>query len=307
MTLWRINIKTAAKEGFDPREYCLKNNILGVGWGIHDQNGGPPRNFDHYCQIGQKYYADDGDSGWWVAINAVGKRVQEGDLCWTRDWNGAYYIGEVVGPWQYLHDEEAVNHDIHNVRPCDWRRVGLLDSVPGAVERSFGPARTIQRVNDEAAEAYSRYVYARLTGRLIDCSVASDKFELFGLLSPLDHEDLAALYLQAEGYLLVPSTVKSTTAAYEWVMLHKKSGEKAVIQVKSGNARVDLSALSDIRCHVFLAIADGMITDNIPPNVTVLDRGCLLDFALENRSLLPDRILHYMDWIYDAPKAEPEP
>ena len=32
MNLWRINIKTDAAEGVDPRRFCLDRNILGVGW-----------------------------------------------------------------------------------------------------------------------------------------------------------------------------------------------------------------------------------------------------------------------------------
>ena len=31
-TIWRIHIKPTAKEGVDPRAFCLENSILGVGW-----------------------------------------------------------------------------------------------------------------------------------------------------------------------------------------------------------------------------------------------------------------------------------
>src|SRR6476661_2411467 len=83
--------------------------------------------------------------------------IKDGDLCWTRR-NGVYYLGRIDGAWQYLHGGEAEKFDIHSVRPCNWLRVGLLDAVPGAVERSFGPARTVQAGGDETAEAYSRYL-----------------------------------------------------------------------------------------------------------------------------------------------------
>jgi hypothetical protein len=150
--------------------------------------------------------------------------MNDEDLCWTRDWNGVYYLGKIAGPWQYLHGEDADNFDVHCVRSCKWVRVGLLDAVPGAVERSFGPSRTVQAVNDETAEAYSRNVYGQLSG---DPTVATNgRPDIFALLSPLDHEDLAGLYLQTEGYVLVASTIKSSTAAYEWVMVHQKTGEK---------------------------------------------------------------------------------
>jgi len=91
--------------------------------------------------------------------------MTDGDFCWTRDWNGVYYVGQICGAWQYLHGDEANNFDVHCVRPCNWLRVGLLDAVPGAVERSFGPSRTVQAVSDETAEAYSRHVYCQLSGK----------------------------------------------------------------------------------------------------------------------------------------------
>jgi hypothetical protein len=118
-----------------------------------------------------------------------------------------------------------------------------LGGLPGAVERSFGPSRTVQAVNDETAEAYSRYIYGQLSGE--PTFATNGRPDIFALLSPLDHEDLAALYLQTEGYVLVPSTVKSSTAAYEWVMFHQKTGERAVLQVKSGNAWILIGPLLD--------------------------------------------------------------
>jgi hypothetical protein len=103
-------------------------------------------------------------------------------------------------------------------------------------------------VNDETAEAYSRHIYGQLFGE--PTFATNGRPDIFALLSPLDHEDLAALYLQTEGYVLVPSTVKSSTAAYEWVMFHQKTGERAVLQVKSGNAWIDVAPLAEIPSRV---------------------------------------------------------
>jgi hypothetical protein len=288
MTLWRLNIKTSAQDGFDPRQFCLEKKLAGVGWPVEDESGRPPKDFDHYLKLGQAQYADNGDNGWWPAVNAIGNRMKAGDLCWTRDWNGVYYLGRIDGAWQYLHGNEADNFDVHCVRSCKWVRVGLLDAVPGAVERSFGPSRTVQAVNDETADAYSHYVYGQLSG---DPTIATNgRPDIFALLSPLDHEDLAALYLQTRGYALVPSTIKSSTAAYEWVMFHQETGEKAVLQVKSGNAWIDLAPLAEIPSRVFVVAADGTA------NVTCISREQLLRFAQERRALLPERIRRYLDW-----------
>jgi hypothetical protein len=298
MALWRLNINTSAQDTFDPRQFCLKQKSgvgwAGVGWPVEDENGHPPKDFDHYVKLGQAQYADKGDRGWWPAVNAIGNRMNKGDLCWTREKNGVYYLGKIDGTWEYLHGGDADNFDVHNVRRCRWFRVGLLDAVPGAVERAFGPPSAVQRVNDETAEAYSHYVYGQLSG---DPTVATNgRPDIFALLRPLDHEDLAGLYLQTKGYALVPSTIKRATAAYEWVMFHEDTGEKAVLQVKSGNERVDLASLKDIQEQVFVVDADGIAGRNLAENVTRITREELLQFAHERRNILPERIRRYLDW-----------
>ena len=168
---------------------------------------------------------------------------------------------------------------------------------PGAVERSFGPSRTVQAVDDDTARAYGRYVFGQLSGDPTE--VATDRPDIFALLSPLDREDLAGLYLQAEGYLLVPSTIKSSAAAYEWVMFHRDSGERAVLQVKSGGAWIDLAPLADIPSRVFVVAADGTVAGHSPANVTLISRERLLQFAKNSRSLMPERIRMYLDWASD--------
>jgi hypothetical protein len=97
MTLWRLNVKTSAKDGFDPRRFCLEKNLAGAGWGVEHENGHSPNDFDHYLKLGQAQYADKGDNGWWPAVNAIGNRMTDGDFCWTRDWNGVYYLGRIDG------------------------------------------------------------------------------------------------------------------------------------------------------------------------------------------------------------------
>jgi hypothetical protein len=294
MKVWRLNIKTDARVGFDPREYCIANNLVGIGWPVAHEDHSPPRDLEDYLVLGRTTYADNGDNGWWPAVNALGNRITQGDLCWTRD-HGVYYLGRVTGSWTYLDGEQADNFDVHCVRPCLWHRVGLLDAVPGAVERSFIPSRTLQAIDDETAQSYSRYIYGQLTGE--SASEVTTSPDIFGLLSPLDHEDLAALYLQTEGgYVIVPSTVKSSTAAYEWVMIEQATGEKAVLQVKSGGASINLSELGQIPCRVFVVAADGVSVGEAPINVTRIPRDELLAFARRRRELMPERIRRYLAW-----------
>jgi hypothetical protein len=103
------------------------------------------------------------------------------------------------------------------------------------------------------------------------------------------------MYLQTKGYVLVPSTIKSSTAAYEWVMFHQETGEKAVLQVKSGNASIELAALAGIPSLVSVVAADGIAVGPIPADVASISREQLLRFAQERRTLLPERIRRYLD------------
>lgn len=295
MTLWRLNIKTGAKAGFDPSQFCLSKNLAGVGWPVEDDEGRPSHDLEHYKDLGHTQYSLQGDRSWWPALNVLGYRMTEGDLCWTRDSMGTYYLGRITGSWAYLHGADADSYDIHSVRSCQWRKVGLLDAVPGAVERSFGPARTIQAIDDETASAFSEFVYSRLTGERPPSSFAPP--DIFGLLSPLDHEDLAALYLQVEhDFVIVPSTVKPSAIAYEWVMLNKATGEKAVLQVKSGRAQVDLAILGKVESMVYVVASDETIDQDAPKNIRYIRRDTLLAFACRRRNILPKRIQYYLEW-----------
>lgn len=71
MTLWRLHIKTDAREGFDQRRYCIDNNWAGIGWAVVTEDDKPPRDLDHYIELGQQKYAANGYKVWWLAINAL--------------------------------------------------------------------------------------------------------------------------------------------------------------------------------------------------------------------------------------------
>ena len=95
--------------------------------------------------------------------------------------------------------------------------------------------------------------------------------------------------------MIVPSTVKPSAADYEWVMLNKITGEKAVIQVKSGRAQVDLAVLGKIDCAVYVVVADETV-DQAAPKIRYIRRETLLAFACRRRNILPKRIQYYLQW-----------
>lgn len=292
MTLWRLHINTAAKPGFDPRQFCIFHNYAGVGWGVDELE--VPTDLDRYWKLCERKYYDR-IREWKPSLNAFGCRMDEGDLCWTRDRSGIYYLGRITGPWEYLNGVEATNFDIHCVRSCEWRKVGLIDSGTGKVETSFISPRAIQEIKDPTTIVYSAQLYSRMRGEPIIAS--SHDADHFNLLWALGHEDIAALYLQAVlDYVLVPNSVKMSTLAYEGVLYHRITGEKAVFQVKSGDREIDLAELAKLDCVVYVAASDVARPTVLPANVRWIARDQLRTFVTTHKHILPERVRRCMDW-----------
>lgn len=236
MQLWRIHLKTAAKDGRDPFEFCLEKKIIGVGWPVSKK----PNDRDEYWEIGSEEYKE-GRKSWSTAINAIGWRMENGDLVWTRNSSGQYYLGKVSGEWEYRDHEENKNHDIVNVRPC---ALFMVDrSVPGTIVNRFARSATLQKIHDYTAEIFSIAAFNDVTGENLSLDLSHD-FDIFRVFSSIDLEDVVGLYLQNKsGLLMVPSSRSkiSNTVWCEYHLVHPKTGERAYVQVKSGDVKIDPS------------------------------------------------------------------
>jgi hypothetical protein len=285
LTLWRINIKTGAEAGVDPRKFCLDQQCLGVGWPVSDAEA---LDWDSYYTLAATEYK--GDKGWWPAINALRNRMAESDLCWTRDTAGIYYLGRIIGPWQYIGSLHHRRADVVNTRACEWLQVGPVDAVPGKIVNSFGPSRTVQAVDDDTAKLFSAYYYNKHTTSGFRYQLSLVAPDIFSLLSSEDCEDLVALYMQMEGYLLLPSTCKPSTSAYEWVMTHKDSGGRACAQVKNGYDDLDVQEYSTFPGKVYLFTSKGHYLGADAHNVECLSTNQLREFIQNHEAILPERI-----------------
>ena len=160
--------------------------------------------------------------------------------------------------WEYWITEEAIEQDIDiaNVVRCIIRPVEL-DYVPGKVVACFRAPRTIQEIANEEAAAYSRYLWNILSGQQfykVDTTKFSDNFMM------LDHEeteDLIFVYLQSQGWYVIPNSRKRDTMKFEFLLAHSKSGKKAITQVKTGNSPIDVDAYGHLSNKVFLFQSNG--------------------------------------------------
>jgi hypothetical protein len=238
MALWKLNIKTASDLGKNPKVFCLKESIMGVGWPVQkmpEQPSGP-----QYLSAARKRYAVNGKKmpG---ALNAIVDRVKENDLVWLRDDVNHYYLGRVTGDWNYVSydgkDDDWDKNDIHNYREMEWQRIGTADEVPWGIRKQFSRG-TLDRINANgpAMLAFSIQVWNRTTSdHLYEVTENKGKGSIFSFIGSDTCEDIVALYLQAQkGYYLIPSTCKQATKHYEFVLRHP-DGHRAYIQVKNGS------------------------------------------------------------------------
>lgn len=296
--VWRLNIKPSASEDIDPRMFCIKKNILGVGWSVEfDGNV----DWETYYKLAMESYYNQGLKGWWPAVNAIKNRMKIDDLCWTRDWNGIYYLGQIVGDWNYRGEKDYRQADVVNIRKCDWKRVGTIDSVPGKVMNSFIPPRTVQAINDESVLIYSQFLFNELSGQAI-YPLPNKSVDLFSLISAEDCEDLVGLFLQEKGYRIIPSSCRADTAAYEFVLKHSETGNAAVAQVKQGYVDLSVDDYKMLPTEVFLFTTHGNYKGGYSENVHCISPEEIETFASNRQGVLSDRVKTWISIIENLGK-----
>lgn len=284
--VWRINIKTGSQEGTDPRQFCINKQVLGIGWPIDTD---VYVDWETYYRIAEEKYYKTRDKGWWPAINAIKNRMSINDLCWTRDRSGVYYLGRLIGDWEYKRDKDHVAADVVNIRRCEWRKIGTADAVPGKIINSFIPSRTVQEVKDETIAAFSQFLYNSLSNEY-KYSLTKVDTDIFSLLSAEDCEDIIGLYLQDIGYRIIPSSCKDDTLAYEFVLKHKETFETAVVQVKNGAVDLNIDHFAPIPAKVFLFTSKGSYTGTPKEHVQCIHVNTVKEYINNNISLLPSKI-----------------
>ncbi len=133
---------------------------------------------------------------------------------WTRDRLGQYWLGQITGPWRYDKSPESVRLDLYNVRPCRWLEKPFRDyDVPGAVVTSFtGATQALRRIGDHpTAIRVSEMLWAAESDPTAVIPPVAPEQAIVDLFEPEDVEDLVLLWLQQQGWLLIPSSRKHDT------------------------------------------------------------------------------------------------
>jgi hypothetical protein len=293
MSVWRVRMKSGA-DGVDPaaaRKFALENGIVGAGWALVDPpdiGPLPDRCDDQSLYIKHAKIVYPNDKSVERVADSFGAQMKLGDFCWMYvTHTGEYWCCHVDDQrFCYRVGGNFDKFDLHITRRCTWARAGTADAVPGVVRRAFaGQFGTISRIVTDADTAIEA---AEVTLGRRTPVVNGD---LFALATPEDLEDVVALYLQAKGWRLFPSTAKVSMASYEFVLVHQETGKRAGVQVKSGNVGyLDQKVASDFDAFfVFLANPNGILEGDTD-RISRIDRQELASFARQSWRLLPQRL-----------------
>ncbi len=308
MAVYRLHLRPDA----DPTEVvriCLDRRVIGCGWRLADW-GQPDRlengetDFDKFWRAAEDYWEHQDHTErdkWWdgfsAAANALGRRIQEGDYCWTRGADGNYWLCRVTKePFRYRTGDEWDDYDIHMTKAVEWLLGSLTpDQVPGFVRLRFlRQGRTIEQIHHPAVHELCEGLFRNYRDGVPVRPIAD--LELWDLLGAEEGEDLASLYLQMQrGWYVVISTAKISTPVYECVF-RNQNGQRAALQVKMGRDHpFEAKYLPAGFDHFFIFNGNGHIG---PPalNVTYITRDELIAFAKEHLTLLPPMVLPYLQF-----------
>lgn len=307
-TVWRAKIHSLREdfltdaERDEARKYCRRTGVVGVGWGrwtLKVPDGSP---LEEVLAAIRKI---DGWKPGGDTVRRLAEVAQCGDLVWNRDSSGAYWLCRITGPWRFDGSPEASRWDLNNVRDCEWLGRSFRDwEVPGAVVRSFtGRTSSFSRVapTDRGGWRVSELIWRETQ----EPNLAPPRFDAMeivtDLLDPTDAEDIALLYLQAKGWLLLPSSRMNDTPLYEAALKHVDDGRLAVVAVKSGGQNpvpvsAVVAAVADRDAEVFVfSTHEKFDGDPEELGATKISRDEIVEFMSERPELLPPRIARWID------------
>lgn len=296
--LWRTKLRST-KDGIvhqSQEDHCFSDNVIGIGWGIEGLPSGA--SIDEVTSAIEKVDLPGWRKRAAQQVRRFAEEAEVGQLIWTRDKNGRYHLGRFTSDWRYDASDIAQDTDIHQVRSVVWaqRTFSEID-IPGAIMRSFiGQTNAMQRILDPAARIFSVELWNDEHGAP-SRPTRPDKTTI-QILSPEDLEDLVYVWLQyAKSYVMVPNARQASTPVYEWTMVHRDTGRRAIIQIKSGKTQVDieglLKAADEADADAIAFAASGNYSIQSHPDVSEISLEELTEFARSHQEFLPWRVARW--------------
>ncbi len=264
--------------------YCLSQRMLGVGWRTEATTN--TKDWETYYAEAKTLHDNVN------TCKYIKEWVSEGCLVWTRDPQGNYYLARVLSGWEYFTTDDSRRRDIDvgNVFRVEFEKLSL-DDVPGKVVASFRPSRTLQKIADPTAIAYSKFFWNQRSSSEVYAldKIVLDAPDVFSLLDSEEAEDLVFLYLQSQGWFVVPNSRKADTLAFEYLVIKSQDGSHAQVQVKTGGTTLNRDVYKDLPFPVILFQSSDCYVGKPSTNVTCLLRAEVEDFLKRSAHWLPAR------------------
>jgi hypothetical protein len=298
VTVWRIKMNSG-RPGVDwdgAKAYARDAGVMGLGWG--------PEEVADRTPLEEVLAAVEAVDGWSPTgpktIRRLAEQVVDGDLVWTRDRLGRYWLGRVDGPWYFDASAGAYRWDLNNVRDCRWAARPFRDyEIPGSVVRNFaGTGETLRRILQPAAGRVTGMLWEAEANPSAPMPTFTATEALTDLMDPTDVEDVVLLWLQEQGWLLLASSRMRDTPVYEAAFRHRDDGALAVLSVKSGSSAPvpveDLrAAAGDARAFAF-STHDRYSAPPTEYDVAAISAADLVAFMQRRPELLPPRVAQWL-------------
>lgn len=318
MSIWVLQTITG---GGEIAGYCLKNNVVAMGWSINDAHIADRVDEDKCDEVKQKrkflesyedYKALVEEYNIYVNkkgnvdisnIKRLCKDFTYDDLVWMR-YEGKYYLGRCTNEskWIYNCEEEALEKDVANqVTAIDWFKVGDESEVPGAIISSLIAKQTFHRCWADGVDVISKMLYNKEKGyeHYKNLVVDKSKDTFYTALSPTNCEDLLCMWLYVnKGYVCIPSTNKISTELYECVLVNPVDGKRIYPQVKNSIEDLDATRYKKLDGEVWLFTTKGKVVHGEDCTcVNVAKPEVLFEFAMSDvaKNVLPTTILKWVE------------
>jgi len=289
--IWRLHAKSPNPQEADSSTFCIEHDLVGFGFPVEPSED--LLAWEIYFRRGLEAYHNKGVTEWKPAVEAIRKRMVVGDLCWARHASGKYYLGRIMGTWEYRNGPANRHAGVVNTRYCDWQEAGDAYNVPNAVLTSFRNGSPLELIDGEGVEAFSSFRFNGLVQKSV-YEFSQRVVDLFAVLGVEECEDLIGIYLQMQGYLLLPGTCKSDASRFAFLLKHQDSAKHAAVQVQQGYEPIDPSIYENFEGEVFLFQTNGLYTGETPSNVKCLKPEEIQEFCIKNADALPANLQRWL-------------
>lgn len=291
----RINLKTSGKNRNELIDFCLnkQQQYIAIGWSGAFETNIEIKTYQDYYKAIKSHYEKKYNFRY-NHVHNVFYNIKVGDLFWTRDLDGAYWICSVIDNAKPMYIPEM---DVGAVVPIKAYKYGL--EVPGQIKASFNRPRggTCEDFRDSSIIEFSKKIYNELSNtRIYDVKRVENN--LLDNLPDFDLEELVISYIQLhENYYLLSNSIanKSTTIKIECELIcrDKCKLKKAVVQVKGGKEK-SINAVDYLEYerngYIVYFYAPYVENEGILKNSIRISKEDLMAFYKEYKSILPKSI-----------------